>query len=74
MNCLDCTDSVAAVAVCGRCGAGVCRTHLLVGSEHLTVIKPLNRPVPVDPPARRLRCAQCAAAEQAQAREPGRAA
>jgi hypothetical protein len=67
MNCLDCLETeTAAVTVCGRCGAGLCRTHLIETDEHLTIRMPINRQVPVSPPARRLRCHRCAAAETAQ--------
>jgi hypothetical protein len=69
MNCLDCGDLPSpAVAMCARCGAGLCSEHVVVRDETLTVRVPINRPVAVWPPARRLRCARCDAAEQAQAR------
>lgn len=70
MNCLDCArvgDSETAVAVCGRCGAGLCVDHLREGREWLTVTAPINRRVTVEPPTRRLRCEECEMAEMAQA-------
>ncbi len=70
MNCLECAADagpVPAVAVCGRCGAGLCRDHLHEGEEVLTMMVPIARTVPVEPLARRLRCAKCEAAEKAQA-------
>ena len=67
MNCLDCLpDEIPAVAVCGRCGAGLCAEHLIESDEHLTFQMPINRPVAAEPPARKLRCARCAAAERGQ--------
>jgi hypothetical protein len=67
MNCLDCQpEETAAVAVCGHCGAGLCAEHLIESEERLTFTMPINRPVPADPPARKLRCARCTAAERAQ--------
>lgn len=70
MNCLECAQAdgtTAAVAVCGRCGAGLCREHLHEGGEALTVMAPIARQVAVEPLARRLRCEKCEAAEKAQA-------
>jgi hypothetical protein len=67
MICFDCPDAPAA-AVCMHCGAGVCLEHAVVQDEYLTVDAPINRSVPVDPPARRILCERCAAAETAQAR------
>ncbi len=67
MNCLDCRpEETAAVAVCGRCGAGLCTEHLVESDEHLTFSMPINRPVASEPPARKLRCERCAAAERGQ--------
>ncbi len=67
MNCLNChPDQTPAVAVCGRCGAGLCAEHVSESDEYLTFLMPVNRPVPASPPARKLRCARCAAAEHAQ--------
>jgi hypothetical protein len=68
MNCMDCSQDVTAVAVCGRCGAGLCREHLVETNEHLTFNMPINRPVRATPPARKLRCSRCAAAEEGQRR------
>ncbi len=70
MNCLECAEAdstTAAVAVCGRCGAGLCRDHLHEGGETPTVTAPIARQVPVEPLARRVRCMKCESAEQAQA-------
>lgn len=67
MTCLDChPDDNPAVAVCARCGAGVCREHLVESDEYLTFVLPVDRPVPAFPPTRRLRCQRCAAAEAGQ--------
>jgi hypothetical protein len=67
MNCLDCHPiQNDAVAICGRCGAGLCVEHLIESEEPLTFVAPINARVSADPPARRLRCAHCAAAEYAQ--------
>lgn len=76
MNCLDCLSDSAgywshgkeqpAVAICTRCGAGVCRRHAVVAAAPLTVTMPIARTIPVDPPARRVLCRQCDAAETAQ--------
>ena len=66
MNCLDCHPiHNEAVAICGRCGAGLCIEHLIESDEPLTFLAPINARVAADPPARRLRCARCAAAEYA---------
>jgi hypothetical protein len=69
MNCLDCNRDrqllAPAVAVCADCGAGVCEDHLVVRTQHLARVEPLVRQVPVDPPARRVRCATCDSAWQA---------
>ena len=67
MNCLDChSETTPAVAVCGRCGAGLCAEHLIESDEHLTFLMPINRRVRAAPPARKLRCVPCTAAEHAQ--------
>jgi hypothetical protein len=69
MNCLDChpDTSTAAVAICGRCGAGLCPDHIVETQDYLTFTAPINRPVQVAPSVRHLRCSRCAAAEHAQA-------
>jgi hypothetical protein len=69
MNCLDChpDTTTAAVAICGRCGAGLCVEHIVETEDYLTFIAPINRPVQVAPSVRHLRCGRCAAAERAQA-------
>ena len=73
MNCLDChpDTTTAAVAICGRCGAGLCADHVVETDDYLTFTAPINRPVQVSPSVRHLRCTRCAAAERAQAlRQP----
>ena len=68
MHCLDCAMNALdrdAVAVCAHCGAGVCLDHAVVVPHRLTRPAALLRQDPVDPPARRLPCLTCAAAEQA---------
>lgn len=68
MNCLDCHPrDTPAVAICGRCGAGLCAEHIVETDDYLTFTAPINRPVQVSPPVRHLRCSRCAAAERAQA-------
>ena len=66
MNCYDCTTqdhlTRAAVGVCADCGAAVCEQHAVVREHHLTRIVTMMREVPVDPPARTLRCTTCDAA------------
>jgi hypothetical protein len=52
--------------VCGRCGAGQCADHLVEADEYLTLHMVINRTVPATAPARKLRCARCTAAEEAQ--------
>jgi hypothetical protein len=82
MKCLDCLAEPAgqwligdapqpAVAMCGRCGAGLCERHAVVGTEALTVTVTINHKVAVEPPARSIRCRQCDAAERAQRRAEG---
>jgi hypothetical protein len=67
MNCLECQPEASpVVGVCGRCGAGLCAEHLIESDERLTFNMPIRVPVPVSAPARKLRCARCAAAEAAQ--------
>jgi hypothetical protein len=68
VNCFDCPDNpgTPAVAICGRCGAGLCRAHTHTKNETLTITAAINRTIPVSPPARKLRCGACHAAEQAQ--------
>jgi hypothetical protein len=72
MNCLDChPHTTAAVAICGRCGAGLCPDHIVETNDHLTFTAPINRVARVSPAVRHLRCSGCAAAERAQAlRQP----
>ena len=68
MNCYDCAvtaDHRAAVAVCADCGAGVCLEHAVSNRHWLTRGAPINRAVPVDPPARVIRCGTCQAAHAA---------
>jgi hypothetical protein len=67
MNCLDyLPNETTAVAICGHCGAALCPTHLTESDEHLTVRRPIAMREAVTPPARKLRCPRCAAAEAAQ--------
>lgn len=66
MNCLDHAPSpVPAVAVCTHCGAAVCGEHAVVAPDRLHRMELINRPVPVDPPARIIRCQTCSAANAA---------
>ena len=68
MNCLDChPHTTPAVAICGRCGAGICAEHVVETEDHLTFTAVINRVVEVSPSVRHLRCTRCAAAERAQA-------
>jgi hypothetical protein len=70
VNCLDCTGlgrSVAAVAICADCGAGVCRDHAQVIPRWLTRTAVVNRTVRADPPARVIRCGLCQQARDAAA-------
>ena len=68
MNCLDCHPrTTPAVAICGRCGAGVCADHIVETDDYLTFTAVINREVQVSPSVRHLRCSRCAAAERAQA-------
>jgi hypothetical protein len=67
VNCLECHPAATpAIAVCGRCGAGLCAAHLVESDEYLTFNMPINAPVRAARPARKLRCGRCAAAELAQ--------
>ncbi|MEU9734842.1 DUF2180 family protein [Streptomyces sp. NPDC048002] len=67
MNCFECDEigqSVAAVAVCTVCGAGVCATH--VRTETMQIREPAHPgKVMHNRSARRLTCPTCRAAEQA---------
>ncbi|MHB8394635.1 MAG: DUF2180 family protein [Candidatus Dormibacteria bacterium] len=69
MNCLDCARDHQlqrpAVAACSECGAGVCEQHLVVRPHHLIRNDVLFRQAPAHPPARRVRCRNCAAPWQA---------
>ena len=69
MNCYDCAtlDHLArsAVGVCHDCGAAICETHAVTRAHHLTRPAVMLREVPVDPPARMLRCTTCDAAYSA---------
>jgi hypothetical protein len=68
MNCLDCTLAGAttpAVATCHSCGAAVCADHAVIQPHHLQRVVPLNRLVPIEPPARVIACEVCAAAQNA---------
>jgi hypothetical protein len=68
MNCLDCTLAGAttpAVATCHSCGAAVCVDHAVIQPHYLQRVVPLNRLIPIDPPARVIACEVCAAAQDA---------
>ncbi len=72
MNCFDCGEqgaTVVAVAVCRDCGAAVCVDHTVVASHHLTRTATIGLQVPIEPPARLMRCGVCHQARQALARE-----
>jgi hypothetical protein len=74
MNCLDCaqlgSSPEPAVAVCTGCGAAICLSHVVVRERVLTQTAVINREVPVDPPARVVRCTTCDAAVSAQVGQP----
>ncbi len=75
MNCLDCAAhgrAEEAVAICADCGAGVCLGHAHVTPRWLTRAVPVNRVVPVEPPARTIRCGLCQQARDAEAGQPSR--
>ena len=75
MHCLDCAMHALdrdAIAICTHCGAGVCLDHAVV-APHGSPAAPSCSPRPVDPPARRILCLSCAAAEQAAGAPAGRA-
>jgi hypothetical protein len=68
MNCLDCALSGTtspAVAICHSCGAAVCAEHAVIGPHHLYRVVPLDRHIPIEPPARLVACTTCAAAQHA---------
>jgi hypothetical protein len=68
VNCYDCalnTQAREAVAVCIGCGAAVCLDHSHTEAVWLTRTEAINRVVPVEPPARAVRCTVCAAAHDA---------
>ena len=70
MNCFDCaalSRAAEAVAVCADCGAGVCLDHAQVTPRWLTRTMTMNCTVPVEPPARTVRCGLCQQARDAQA-------
>jgi len=72
MNCFDCATegrTVAAIAVCHDCGAAVCGNHATIESHHLTRTAAMGVHLPVEPPARLIRCGVCHDARQAVARE-----
>ena len=73
MQCLDCAMKAVGrdpIGVCAHCGVGVCGDHAITSAPWLTRVGALKRQDRVDPPARRLLCPTCAAAEQA-TRWPG---
>lgn len=68
MNCYDCAaldTQTPAVALCVDCGAAICAGHAHVTARRLTRTAVINRVVPVDPPARVIRCTVCQAAHDA---------
>ena len=68
MTCYDCAQQGRvsnAVAVCVGCGAAVCLDHSHTAAVWLTRTEPLFRVVPVEPPARAVRCVVCATADDA---------
>jgi hypothetical protein len=70
MNCFDCAalgHAAEAVAVCADCGAGACPEHAHVTPRWLTRVVPINRRVPVEVPARIIRCGLCQQARDAEA-------
>lgn len=68
MTCWDCAEGLgeqrAAAAVCARCGAAVCRKHAVQRPVQLTATFGLGGQMPVDTPARAIRCRICDAAER----------
>jgi hypothetical protein len=70
MDCLDCLlDSrqhSVAVGTCVDCGAGVCLDHAVILEHWLTRAAAIMREVPVEPPARLIRCATCDAPHRAE--------
>lgn len=68
MNCYDCAahgHDTPAVAVCTDCGAALCRDHAQLSPRWLTRTMAVMREVPVEPPARIIRCGICQAARDA---------
>ena len=62
MNCFDCAtfDTTRfAVAIFHDCGAGVCADHALAEEKRLTRTGGLGMAIPVEPPARTIRCRTC---------------
>jgi hypothetical protein len=73
VNCIDCDIAdrrQPAVGTCHHCGSGVCSDHAVLISYRLLRTEPIGRKVPVDPPARQLRCLTCAAAFEAAGSQP----
>ena len=74
MNCYDCAahgKTTPAIAVCADCGAALCGGHAHVVPRWLTRTLPITREVPVEPPARAIRCTVCQAAREAARQEAG---
>ena len=68
MKCFDCAVAESdrdAVGMCHDCGAGLCANHAVIRSRHLNRIATINRPIPVEPPARLMLCQTCVAAHDA---------
>lgn len=68
MNCYDCAahgQDTPAVAICADCGAALCRDHARLTPRWLTRTAAVMREIPVEPPARVIRCGICQAARDA---------
>ena len=69
MNCLDCAQAAAwdraAVGICRDCGAAVCLDHAVVRDRRRIRQAVIMYSLPVEPPARVLRCTTCDAAYRA---------
>ncbi|MFM9369964.1 DUF2180 family protein [Streptomyces sp. Da 82-17] len=66
MNCYECAQrggTTEAVAVCRRCGAGICPEHVYTETQELQETANPGKVMP-ERPARRLTCPTCNAAEQ----------
>lgn len=68
MNCIECDQP--AIAVCSHCGAAVCREHAVEREHVMHVFLPIQQPVPIAPPARRIFCTVCDPAVAKQTTHP----